>query len=89
MHQSNNQSLNNITSLNTSNSLVNLLNSKKKFKPGEINNFDLNEMKSFFMKHYNDTNEYSDKLALFNLKQREKFSIKAFMQDKKSAHPVI
>ncbi len=60
--------------LSVSNSVVNLAKKDKVDIERENGiNYNLDEMKDFFMKHYNDTNTYSDKLQTLNLRQREKF----------------
>ena len=35
-------------------------------------NYDIQEMHDFFMKHYNNSNQYDDQLKQLNLRQREK-----------------
>eukprot|EP00347_Sterkiella_histriomuscorum_P008976 403343006 len=71
------QSISQISGLvNQSSSMTNLLETSKRHqKVGDHGKFNFDEMKDFFMKHYNDTNEYDSKLKLLNLKQKEKFVI--------------
>ncbi|CDW78036.1 UNKNOWN [Stylonychia lemnae] len=60
--------------LNNSQSVSTLLHTSK--KTADIGkhdgNYDLDEMKDFFMKHYNNSNEYHEKLQSLNLRLREK-----------------
>lgn len=60
---------NSLTMLNVSNSVVNLAKKTKlelEREPGL--NYNLDEMRDFFMMHYNDTNTYTEKLQTLNLR---------------------
>lgn len=62
------------TTLNQSNSVSTLL-QLKKAQPMEREqgiNYNFNEMKDFFMKHYNNSNKYHDELQSLNLRERIK-----------------
>jgi len=60
--------------LNNSQSVSTLLHTSKKALDLGRNdvNYDFEEMKDFFMKHYNNSNNYQEKLMSLNLKQRER-----------------
>ena len=65
--------------MNQSSSMANLLQANKRNQNLDLGNSDgnynLEEMKDFFMKHYNgsDSQEYNEKLKFLNIKHRDKY----------------